>query len=243
MAKRLTSCLNGGGGGGGPSRATRLSSSGARRGTVLSDSGGRSRASLSRGAFAERDAFFASGDQSLADFYEDDLDFDYLGHSQFGGHQPSFGSAPLDCVSDEYEPDNFTGSSPYALSAQAESILCRYLGDLYRINHKVESFEADSQSGGRSSARSDFFQADASLTCDNSGINLLPVLAAECLHLDSRPTLRATPSGSVSAFCFGEDEHTRFFSPQTLAPDTDAFGRSLKAPDANPLVSKDYRLL
>ena len=123
-----------GGGGGGPSRATRLSSSGARRATVLSDSGGRSRASLSRGAFAERDAFLASGDQSLADFYEDDLDFDYLGHSQFGGHQPSFGSAPLDCVPDEYKPDDFTGSSPYALSAQAESILCRYLGDLYRIN-------------------------------------------------------------------------------------------------------------
>ena len=121
--------------------------------------------------------------------------------------------------------------------------MCRYLGDLYRINQKVESFEADSQSGGRSSARSDLFQADASLTCDNSGINLLPVLAAEFLHLDSRPTLRATPSGSVSAFCFGEDEHTRFFSPQTLAPDTEAFGRSLKAPDANPLVSKDYRVL
>ena len=212
--------------------------------TVLRDSGGRSRASFSRGAFAEGEALLASGDQSLADFYEDDLDFDYLSHSQFSGHQPSFGSAPLDCVPDEYEPDDFTGSSPYALSIQAESILCRYFGDLYRINPKKgESFEADSQSGGRSSARSDLFQTDASLSGDTSGINLPPVLAAEFLHLDSKPTLHATPSTAVSAFRFGEDEHTRFFSPQTLAPDTEAFGRSLKAPDANPLVSKDYRLL
>ena len=148
--------------------------------TVLRDSGGRSRASLSRGAFAERDALLAFGDQSLADFYEDDLEFDYLSHSQFSGHQPSFGSAPLVCVPDEYEPDDFTGSSPYALSVQAESILCRYLGDLFRINPKKgESFEADSQSGGRSSARSDLFQTDASLTGDTSGINLPPVLAAE----------------------------------------------------------------
>ena len=212
--------------------------------TVLSDSGGRSRASLSRGAFAEGDAFLASGDQSLVDFYQDDLDFDYLSHSQFSDHQHSFGSAPLDCVPDEYEPDDFTGSYPYALSVQAESILCRYLGDLYRINpQKGESFEADSQSGGRSSARSDLFLSDASLSGDTSGINLPPVLAAEFLHLDSKPTLCATPSTAASAFCFGEDEHTRFFSPQTLAPDTEAFGRSLKAPDANPLVSKDYRLL
>ena len=75
--------------------------------TVLRDSGGRSRASLSRGAFAERDALLAFGDQSLADFYEDDLHFDYLSHSQFSGLQPSFGSAPLVCVPDEYEPDVF----------------------------------------------------------------------------------------------------------------------------------------
>ena len=52
-----------------PSRATRLHSSVARSGTVQSDNGGRSRASLSRGVFVERDALLASGDQSLADYY------------------------------------------------------------------------------------------------------------------------------------------------------------------------------
>ena len=85
------------------------------------------------------------------------------------------------------------------------------LGDLYRINPKKgESFEADSQSGGRSSARSDLFHTDASLSGDTSGINLPPVLTAEFLHLDSKPTLCATPSTAVSAFCFGEDEHHAF---------------------------------
>ena len=104
----------------------------------------------------------ASGDQSLADYYVDDLDFDHLGYSQFGGQQPSFDPALSDCAPDEFEPDDFSGSSPYSLSVQAEAILCRYLGDLYCVNRKVESSEADSQSGGRSSARSDLF-ADASL--------------------------------------------------------------------------------
>ena len=62
------------------------------------------------------------------------------------------------------------------------------------------------------------------------------------MHLDSRPTLNTAPRGADSSFCFGEEDHSRFFSPQSLAPDTEAFGRSLKAPDANPLASKDYRL-
>ena len=90
----------------------------------------------------------ASGAQSLADYYVDDLDFDHLGLSQFGGQQPSFDPALLDCAPDEFEPDDFSGSSPYSLSVQAETILCRYLGDLYCVNRKVESSEADSQSGG-----------------------------------------------------------------------------------------------
>ena len=113
-----------------PSLATRLPSSVARSGTVQSDNGGRSRASLSRGVFVERDALMSSGGQSLAD----DLDFDHLGHSQFGLQQPSFDSALLDCAPDEFEPDNFSGSSPYSLSVQAETILCHYLGDLYCVN-------------------------------------------------------------------------------------------------------------
>ena len=50
---------------------------------------------------------------------------------------------------------------------------------------KGESLEADFQSGGRLSARSDLFQSDASLTGDTSGINLPPVPVAEFLHLDS----------------------------------------------------------
>ena len=74
------------------------------------------------------------------------------------------------------------------------------------------------------------------------GINLPPILAAECLYLDSRPILNAPPWGAESSFCFGAEDHSRFFSPQSLAPDTEAFGRSLKAPDAKPLASKDYRL-
>ena len=58
-----------------PSRATRLPSSVARSGTVQSDNGGRSRASLSGGVFDERDVTMASGDPSLADYYLEDLDF------------------------------------------------------------------------------------------------------------------------------------------------------------------------
>ena len=131
-----------------PSRATRLSSSVARSGTVQSDYGGRSRASLSRGIFDERDATMASGDPSLADYYLDELDFVHPGHPQFGLQQPSapsVGSAFLECASEEFEPDDFSGSSPYSISVQAETILCRYLGDLYCVNRKVESSEADSQ--------------------------------------------------------------------------------------------------
>ena len=140
----------------------------------------------------------------------------------------------------EFEPDNFSGSSPYSLSVQAETILCRYLGDLYCVNRKEESSEADSQSGGRSSARSDLF-ADASLAYVSYGINLPPVLAAEFLHLDSLPGITAAPRGADSSFCFGEEDHSRFFSPQSLAADTEAFARSLKALEFNPLVSKDFR--
>ena len=44
------------------------------------------------------------------------------------------------------------------------------------------------------------------------------------------------------AFRFGEDDQTRFFSSQSLEVETVAFARSLKAPDSNPLTSKDYRL-
>ena len=40
-------------------------------------------------SFDERDATMASGDPSLADYYVEDLDFDHLGHPQFGLQQPS----------------------------------------------------------------------------------------------------------------------------------------------------------
>ena len=49
------------------------------------------------------------------------------------------------------------------------------------------------------------------------------------------------PRGAGSSFCFDEEDHSRFFSPQSLATDTEAFGRSLRAPLPNPLLSKEYR--
>ena len=47
--------------------------------------------------------------------------------------------------------------------------------------------------------------------------------------------------GATSSFYFDEDVHTRF-SPQSLEADTVALARSLKSPESNPLLSKDYRL-
>ena len=224
-----------------PSQATRLHSSVARSGVVQSDNGDRSRASLSRGNFEDRDASLVSGGQSLADYYVDDnLDYDYLDHSQFGLHEPDFDTALLDRESEDVEPDDFTGSSPYLLSVQAETILCRYLGDLYSVKD-AESREADSQSGGRSSVRSRLF-ADASLGRDPAGISLPPVFASEFTHLDSMPRCPPMPPRASGAFRFGGDDQTRFFSSQSLEVDTVAFARSLKAPEPNPLTSKDYRL-
>ena len=57
------------------------------------------------------------------------------------------------------------------------------------------------------SARSDLLinLADASLAYDSYGINFPPGLAAEFLHLDSRPTLYAAPWGADSSFCFSEE--------------------------------------
>ena len=128
-----------------PSQATRLHSSVARSGVVQSDNGDRSRASLLRGNFDDRDASLVSGGQSFADYYvEDNLDYDYLDHSQFGLHQSDVDTALLDCESEDVEPDDFTGSSPYLLSVQAETILCRYLGDRYSVKGNAESREADS---------------------------------------------------------------------------------------------------
>ena len=63
-----------------PSQETRLHSSRMRVVALCtkSDNGDRSRASLSRGNFEDRDASLVSGVQSLADYYVDDnLDYDY----------------------------------------------------------------------------------------------------------------------------------------------------------------------
>ena len=159
---------------------------------------------LSRGNFEDRDASLVSVGQSLADYYVDDnLDYDYLDHSQFGLHEPDFDTALLDRESEDVEPDDFTGSSPYLLSVQAETILCRYLGDLYSVKD-AESREADSQSGGRSSVRSRLF-ADASLGRDPAGISLPPVFASEFTHLDSMPPVSADASaGRLVRFVSGE---------------------------------------
>ena len=227
-------------------RATRLTNSSiARSGTVHSVSGGRSGVSLSRGTYGERDTTAAFGDPSLADYHAEDLDYDRLGRSQFPlgleNQQPSVPSArtvDLDFDPDDFEPDDFTGSSPYSLSVQAETLLCRYLEDLY-LGDRKESSGADSQSGGRSSVRSDLFNTDASLAID-SGIKLLPVFASEFEYLDSLPVLQPVPRGSGSSFCFREEDQSRFFSPQSLASDKEAFGRSLRAPRSIPLQSKEH---
>ena len=172
-----------------------------------------------------------SGSQSLADYYvENNLDSDYLNHSQFGSQQPAFDSALLDCESEDVEPDDFTGSSPFLLSVQAETILCRYFGDLYSVRGNAESREADSQSGGGggSSVRSRLF-ADASLCRESSGIVLPPVFASEIAHLDSLPRCPSVPLRGQGAFLFGEDDQTSLFSSQSLEADTVSFARSLKA--------------
>ena len=113
--------------------------------------------------------------------------------------------------------------------------------DLYSVKGNAESREADSQSGGRSLVRSRLF-ADASLGRDSSGIILPPVFTSEFTHLDSLPRCPSVPPRASGAFRFGEDDQTRFFSSQSLEVDTVAFARSLKAPEPNPLASKDYRL-
>ena len=61
-----------------------------------------------------------------------------------------------------------------------------FLGDLYRIYR--ESSGADSQSGGRSSARSDLF-VDASLAND-PGFRLPPVFASDFSYLVSKIILK-----------------------------------------------------
>ena len=132
------------------SRATRLISSVAQSGTVQGDSGGRFGVSLSRGSYGERDTTAAFDDPSLANYHSEYLDYDCLGRSQFPlgleNQQPSVPSARsinLDYNPDDFESDDFTGSSPYSLSVQAETLLRRYLGDLYLCDRK-ESSGADS---------------------------------------------------------------------------------------------------
>ena len=107
--------------------------------------------SLPRGDFGGRGATVALDDPFLAESYLGDPDYDRFGHSQFpsGLNQPPFSSAHSDdlgSVFGESEIDDFSGSTPSALSSEAETLLCRYLGDLYRVNK--ESSGADSLSGG-----------------------------------------------------------------------------------------------
>ena len=179
-------------------------------------------------------------DPFLAESYLGDPDYDRLGHSQFpsGLKQPPFSSAHSDDLGSVYgesEIDDFSGSSLSALSSEAGTLLCRYLGDLY--HGKKESSGADSLSGGPSSVHSDLFVNDDSLAND-PGINLPPVFASEFAHLDSLPTLASVPPRASDSFRFVDEDHSCFFSSQSLAHKTEAFGHSLKAPHANPLLSK-----
>ena len=119
----------------------------------------------------------------------------------------------------ESEIDYFSGSSLSALSSEAETLLCRYLGDLY--HGKKESSGADSLLGGRSPVHSDLFVNDASLAND-TGINLPLVFALEFAHLDSLPTLASVPPRASDSFRFVDEDHFRFFSSQSLAHKTEA---------------------
>ena len=83
----------------------------------------------------------------------------------------------------------------------------------------------------------DLFVNDASLSTNVLGIKLPPEFA----HLDSLPTLASVPPRAGDCFRFVDEDHSLFFSSQSLAYDTEAFGHSLKAPLANPLLSKEYR--
>ena len=175
------------------------------------------------------------------------LGYEHLGRPQsFMGvensRQPDFSVlSQLDSESefDDAEVNDFTGLSPYNISVQAETLLRRYLGDHYSGDNTQSSQGADTETGGRPSARSGLFQ-DASLAND-SGLVLPTVLASEIEFLDSVPDLRAQPSGGDSTFRFRDQDHTRFFDAHKLAPDTQAFGHSLRAPSPSPLKSKEYR--
>ena len=85
----------------------------------------------------------------------------------------------------ESEIVEFSGSSLYALSSVAETLLCRYLGDLY--HGKIESSGVDSRSRGRSSVHSDLFVYDASLA-NVPGIKLPPVFASEFAKKNTHKT-------------------------------------------------------
>ena len=189
----------------------------------------------------------AFDDYPLDESYLGDLDYGHLSHSHSpsGLVQPSFSSVHSDDFDqfsnsffEDPEVDESSGFSPFALSREAETLLVRYLGDLYRVNK--ESVGVDSLSGGRSSTQSDLFHSDASLTNDQ-GIKLPPVFVSEFDYLDSlKNTLKPVPSRAQDSFRFVDEEQLRFFSTKSLAPDTEAFGHSLKAPSANPLCSKEY---
>ena len=180
----------------------------------------------------------AIDDPFLAESYLGDPDYDRLSHSQFpsGLNQPPFSSAHSDDLGSmfsESEIVEFSGSSLSALSSEAETLLCCYLGDLY--HGKIESSRADSLSGGRSSVHSDLFVNDASLA-NVPGIKLPPVFASEF----AQKKKKLVPPRAGDGFHFVDEDHSLFFSSQTLAHETEAFGHSFKnlAPLANPLLFK-----
>ena len=189
----------------------------------------------------------AFDDYPLDESYFGDLDYGRLSHSHSpsGLVQPSFPSVRSDnfdqfsdSVFEDPEVDESSVFSPFALSREAETLLVRYLGDLYGVNK--ESVRVDSLSGGQSSMQSDLFYSDSSLAND-PGIKLPPVFASEFDYLDSlKNTLKPVPSRAQDSFHFVDEEQSRFFSTKLLAPDTEAFGHSLKALSANLLCSKEY---
>ena len=124
----------------------------------------------------------------------------------------------------ESEIVEFSGSSLFALSSEAETLLCLFQGDLYHV--KIESSGADSLLGGRSSVHSDLFVNDASLA-NVPGIKLPPVFASEFAKKTKQPGFFAHPLRYCRELVIVVDEdHSLFFSSQSLAHETEAFGYS-----------------
>ena len=135
--------------------------------------------------------------------------------------------------------DNFRGVDLHAISQEAQTILFKYMGDLYRGNQ--EPTGAGSASGERSSAASSYGGIFSDAHRPSPGIRLPSDFSEEFKRLDEFPTLRPVPVRSSRSFLFSDPDNSRFFGKKDFSPDTLAFASSLRAPGTVPLLSKDFR--